>query len=734
MPREIISLTEFGGMVTNPQSEDIPLHTAEWSENTDPNYKGKLIGIPANGAAYQASTDENGDVEIPDVYEASWIKYNRPNVTEGIDGATNASPIVITTSSTHNLVTGDKVVVEDVAGNTAANGTWRITVVSSTTFSLDGSTGNGVYVGGLDTATYTGGEKWDLVYIDKSDNDITVIEDFYNSGEIYRTFNDMETTGIVPECVKTFNNQANIGCGTADRSRVIHRLISNKNFFNSDKTALAGLKLEIYGTQNLGTSPGGVSIAIAGGGLQAEGSGFFQADILYAWAVSYVYDGVQESDLYFNSYDVNDSDAAASSTATLTVTVDGADADLTVMDRRITGVNVYRAESSDGIKQNLGLFRFVETIDINSGTSAANWVGGGTDYTLAYTDNGGFPEGGQTFEENTGFSETRLVTEIAYGLNEVGGGYHWVAKGEPWQKTEDWERYIFRSKKFRPNMFDWVKDAMPLPEIPTALAWYNNKLYAFGLNTTYRINPELLIIEDAFEGAGCSNRQAVTVTEFGMFFCNLNGAYRLVGNKLDVISDDIKIDGDVLSNVGWKSFAYDALVSPANLGRLITLYDANMRCVVFIGQDASAANVDALSFHLPTGSWREWGFSNGIANVDSNSGAFSGKDGELYFSNNTVLYPLMSHLTNTQALNWVSKQFHLGEPSQEKSLAKLKWDGTATVKYNTTDGSNPTSGTAATSDTYINAYKKLVQISITCAANASVDSMDIIMRKLIGKR
>lgn len=65
-----------------------------------------------------------------------------------ITDATNASPIVVTTSGAHGFITGQAVRVKNVAGNTAANGTWVIAVLSSTTFSLTGSTGSGAYVAG----------------------------------------------------------------------------------------------------------------------------------------------------------------------------------------------------------------------------------------------------------------------------------------------------------------------------------------------------------------------------------------------------------------------------------------------------------------------------------------------------------------------------------------------------------------------------------------------------------
>lgn len=64
-----------------------------------------------------------------------------------ITAASNASPIVIT-SAAHGLSTGTRVTISGVGGNTAANGTFTVTVVDTDTFSLDGSTGSGVYTSG----------------------------------------------------------------------------------------------------------------------------------------------------------------------------------------------------------------------------------------------------------------------------------------------------------------------------------------------------------------------------------------------------------------------------------------------------------------------------------------------------------------------------------------------------------------------------------------------------------
>jgi len=68
-----------------------------------------------------------------------------------ISNCSNTSPIVVTTPAAHNLITGDTVDVVNVAGNTAANGERIITVLTPTTFSLNGSVGNGTYTAGTGT-------------------------------------------------------------------------------------------------------------------------------------------------------------------------------------------------------------------------------------------------------------------------------------------------------------------------------------------------------------------------------------------------------------------------------------------------------------------------------------------------------------------------------------------------------------------------------------------------------
>lgn len=85
-----------------------------------------------------------GDVESAAQIYATVCSNNSGSITN----ASNASPIVITTAAAHGLTTGDYVVILGVGGNGAAIGTHQITVLTTTTFSLTGSTGDGAYTQG----------------------------------------------------------------------------------------------------------------------------------------------------------------------------------------------------------------------------------------------------------------------------------------------------------------------------------------------------------------------------------------------------------------------------------------------------------------------------------------------------------------------------------------------------------------------------------------------------------
>jgi hypothetical protein len=65
-----------------------------------------------------------------------------------IIGASDASPIAVDTATPHGLQTGEQVTISGVAGNTAANGTFTVTVTGPSSLTLDGSAGSGAWTSG----------------------------------------------------------------------------------------------------------------------------------------------------------------------------------------------------------------------------------------------------------------------------------------------------------------------------------------------------------------------------------------------------------------------------------------------------------------------------------------------------------------------------------------------------------------------------------------------------------
>ena len=80
---------------------------------------------------------------------ASWVGQSQTTTSRTITSSTNTTPIVITAAAAHDLATGDYIALTGHSTNTAANGFWQVTVLTSTTFSLNGSIPNGAGQAGL---------------------------------------------------------------------------------------------------------------------------------------------------------------------------------------------------------------------------------------------------------------------------------------------------------------------------------------------------------------------------------------------------------------------------------------------------------------------------------------------------------------------------------------------------------------------------------------------------------
>ena len=141
------SLTVFYSIRANPNVNSGTLSTNQRYATVIPENSKTSVNV-----ILEQSTDlVNWSTVSPGQFSSSaskrFFRVRSANVPVSLTGATNASPIVIT-STAHLLNTGDTISISGVVGNTAANGIFTITKVDANSFSLNGSTGNGAYSSG----------------------------------------------------------------------------------------------------------------------------------------------------------------------------------------------------------------------------------------------------------------------------------------------------------------------------------------------------------------------------------------------------------------------------------------------------------------------------------------------------------------------------------------------------------------------------------------------------------
>ena len=108
----------------------------------------RVTSVDSMATDDQRVTQQTGEApfgtnQLPGTDPNAVTYHNIQNVANNGIGA-----IRVTVATTNGMITNQHVIVQEVGGVTAANGTWQITVVNATQFDL----GNSVYTG-----TYTGG-------------------------------------------------------------------------------------------------------------------------------------------------------------------------------------------------------------------------------------------------------------------------------------------------------------------------------------------------------------------------------------------------------------------------------------------------------------------------------------------------------------------------------------------------------------------------------------------------
>jgi hypothetical protein len=287
-----------------------------------------------------------------------------------------------------------------------------------------------------------------------------------------------------------------------------------------------------------------------------------------------------------------------------------------VLPRRVTGINIYRT-SVQGFWSADPLFAaynptlpepiHLEYISTNAATgwSAAAAGGDATETDLfnkaedtyrTYTITDDQIDAVDTFSARAGYPSTLSHMRVHYGLSCSTGSYHIVGKAyvEDLNEVESW---LFRSKVYKYDTFDWAKDFLVLPAEPTALAAWAGRVYAFAKGRTFVINPGTFDIEETWEGVGCEQQAGVTVTDRGMFWSDQNNIYWHDGSSLHPIGGPV-LRNQVDAEAAWLS--RDTTVSTS---RPVVVYDSRYDAAMFIYMNAAKDALRGLMYHVESKRW-----------------------------------------------------------------------------------------------------------------------------------
>ena len=200
------------------------------------------------------------------------------------------------------------------------------------------------------------------------------------------------------------------------------------------------------------------------------------------------------------------------------------------LSQRITGISVYRKQAGQ-INNEDNTYYLLKNIPF----SDPNWFSTSEGFSYHVDDKGDL---GPSYEAINGLPQTISNASLNYGLSTNYQGYIFVSKATH-PDLEDVKRYIFRSQPDNYFAFDYTKDFVIMPEIPVAMTSFNSRLYVWGKNKLYKIDPFSLIIEDEYEGIGIAGKNAYVKTEFGLCFLDKNNVYIHDGNKPNPIASSI---------------------------------------------------------------------------------------------------------------------------------------------------------------------------------------------------
>lgn len=417
------------------------------------------------------------------------------------------------------------------------------------------------------------------------------------------------------------------------------------------------------------------SVVITPGSLTST-TGFFKKNTQYNYKVSLIYDGYQEGPLSTNFWTYRETD---------TRTAIDIQINIKSFSKRLTAVCIYRKDGTDN------LYRLVQQIPTDSG-----WADDGEQHYYNMQDTGPVRA---TYESRTGISELTVDLAVKYGLSCELDGYLFVGNCSH-NKIEDASHQIFRSKAGKWSSFDWATDFCIINSRPTALIAFLGRLIVFDNNTMYKINPQNMTIEDIFEGVGCASQNSITVTEYGMFFANRQGAYMYNGdipnkissiiqkggkNNMLTLTDSSSVGTSEIIDLSWDNTAgsiennppYVTFDAKNNLAYFVVQHKNSEKDIYYNSASSSTSANNRLvtrtyiwSFSFQLKRWDLWE----LAKDEEVGKPFIGKDGGIYTTIGNGIYQIGGG-ADKKLYTWLSKKFTLGTSTTKKVFNKIRTSG-----------------------------------------------------------
>ena len=323
-------------------------------------------------------------------------------------------------------------------------------------------------------------------------------------------------------------------------------------------------------------------------------------------------------------------------------------------------------------------YKLIKSIRLDS----INWKPGklsGKDILTKTVRDRGFDSQGEDYQVRAGISQFIKNTSVNYGLSAKMNDYLFVADVSHVDISERGKSTIIRSQRGRFSQFDVNSNKMTLSEDVKALMGFNGRLYVFTNNSIIRINPETFVEEDVLDGYGCTHKDAVVVTEYGMYFADKNHIYHHDGTTAKILSNPIDSDDFSGKSISWSDMAstgtFKALFMPKTnqVGFAVDYLDST----------STYTNTYIWSYNILKQRWdlkKLFQQSLSVYGKASNLTFFNTlSDGSMYtFSNPLNLedhnFCMVWELESgtTDGYQWFSKKFSMDQDTIVKRFIKIK--------------------------------------------------------------